>query len=512
MTEMETLLLKQNADLMKRQDELLAQIQQLSEQIAYLTHKMYGRHSEQMPQPGQLSIFDDDRVFTEPEQTGQQSEALTDAQPSTARKPKATRRQIVSANLPVKTTVVTKEDEHCDQGHDLTAMGQHFVREVVHHVPGRLYVEKIYEKRYKCLTCEQTDGASHVYHGEAPQALIAHSIATPSLVASVLHQKYILGTPLYRQLADWQRAGLALSETTVANWVIKCAGLVKPIYALMQTKLMAQGFLQGDETPYQVLQEPGKSAQSKSYIWVARSITRSDAPVVMYAYSNTRSGKFAQSLYSGFTGVLQCDGYAGYNLLGNTITRVGCWAHVRRKFYDVYQNTKQPIEGLTLLNQMFRLEREWSGLNSQARLTRRKQELKPVIEQFWQWCDCVETLPKDRLGKALTYAQGQRAALNRVLTYGEIDLSNNASERNMKSYVIGRKNWLFSASPKGAEANAIWMTMVETAKANGLDPRDYITQLLEKISQLPTFASEEALAACLPWNLTKKKIADRITA
>lgn len=262
---------------------------------------------------------------------------------------------------------------------------------------------------------------------------------------------------------------------------------------------MSQGFLQGDETPYQVLQEPGKSAQSKSYIWVARSITRCDTPIVVYAYANTRSGKFAQSLYSGFPGVLQCDGYAGYNLLGDTITRVGCWAHVRRKFFDDFKNTKQMTPVLKLLNQMFAFERDWASLDSVSRLNKRQQELKPLIKRFWQWCDQADALPKDRLGKALAYAQGQRAALNRVLDYGEIDLSNNASERNMKSYVIGRKNWLFSTSPKGAEANAIWMTIVETARANGVDPRDYITQLLEIVSQLPTFAKAESLEACLPW-------------
>ncbi|WP_125572030.1 IS66 family transposase [Lacticaseibacillus songhuajiangensis] len=434
-------------------------------------------------------------------QTGQQSEAVTDDEPQQLRKPKSTRQQLLANDLPVRTTFVSKTDEHSEHGHELKLVGTHFVREVVHRIPGRLFVEKIYEKTYKCSTCELEDGCSHIYRGNAPKALIAHSIATPSLIASILHQKCILGTPLYRQLKDWQRAGVLLSETTISNWVIKCAELVKPVYDLMRSHLMSQGFLQGDETPYQVLQEPGKSAQSKSYIWVARSITRCETPVVMYAYANTRSGKFAQNLYSGFPGVLQCDGYAGYNLLDDSITRVGCWAHVRRKFFDDFKNTKKMTLGLKLLNQMFELERNWAGLDSASRLEKRQVVLKPLIEHFWEWCDHVETLPKDRLGKALAYAQGQRVALNRVLEFGEIDLSNNASERNMKSYVIGRKNWLFSTSPKGAEANAIWMTVVETAKANGIDPRNYITQLLEIVSQLPTFAKTESLEACLPWNL-----------
>jgi hypothetical protein len=174
---------------------------------------------------------------------------------------------------------------------------------------------------------------------------------------------------------------------------------------------------------------------------------------------------------------------------------------VRRKFFDDFKNTKKMTPGLKLLNQMFVLERDWATLDSAKRLARRQEELRPLVNQFWQWCDQAEALPEDRLGRALAYAQGQRAALNRVLDYGEINLSNNASERNMKSYVIGRKNWLFSTSPKGAKANAIWMTIVETVKAHGLDPRDYITELLERVSQLPTFPDSESLEACLPWNL-----------
>jgi transposase len=479
--------------------KLLEQVQLLTEQVAYLTHHRFGRSSEQI-NPNQTSLLEEDSVFTNPEQTGEQSEEVTE-KTTQQRKPKAKRSEILAKDLPVKTTIITKDDEHCEHGHDLKPFGKHLLREQLRVIRPRMFVEKVYVQSYKCVECEHEDGCSHVYQADAPKALIAHSIATPSLVASILHQKYILATPLYRQLKDWQRAGVLLSETTIANWVIKCAELVKPVYDVMRSHLMSQGFLQGDETPYQVLNEPGKPATSKSYVWVARSITRAPQPVVLYAYANTRSGKFAQSLYSGFPGVLQCDGYAGYNLLGDSIIRVGCWAHVRRKFFDDFTNTKVMTIGLKLLNQMFELEREWKYLSSVERFNKRQQELKSLIERFWKWCDQVDTLPKGQLGKAIAYAQGQRTALNRVLDYGEIDLSNNASERNMKTYVIGRKNWLFSTSPKGAEANTIWMTMIETAKANGLDPVEYLEDLLQKVSVLPTFAKNEQLEACLPWNI-----------
>jgi transposase len=481
--------------------KLLEQVQLLTEQVAYLTQHRFGRSSEQI-NPNQTSLLEDDGVFIDPEQTGEQSEEVT-KQTKQQRKPKAKRSETLAKDLPVETTIVTKDDEHCEHGHELKPFGLHLVRRQLKKVRPRLFVEEVYVQSYKCADCEREDGCSHVYQADAPKALIAHSIATPSLIASILHQKYILATPLYRQLKDWQRAGVLLSETTIANWVIKCAELVKPVYDLMRSHLMNQEFLQGDETPYQVLNEPGKPATSKSYVWVARSIMRATQPIVLYAYANTRSGKFAQSLYSGFPGVLQCDGYAGYNLLGDSITRVGCWAHVRRKFFDDFTNTKVMTKGLRLLNQMFELERQWTKLSSAERNKQRQEKLKPLIERFWKWCDQVDTLPKGRLGKAIAYAQGQRTALNRVLDYGEIDLSNNASERNMKTYVIGRKNWLFSTSPKGAEANAIWMTMIETANANGIDPVEYLEDLLQKVSELPAFAKNEELEACLPWNLAQ---------
>ena len=487
--------LRQNSELMKK-------IKLLNEQVAYLTNKLYGRHSEKMENPGQLFLLDNS--FTEPEQTGNQSEEISESQTAVSvKRHHRTRSEIISGNLPAEETIIKREDDHYEHGHQLVPVGKHFVRKVIRKILGQLFVEIIYEETYKCVDCEKIDGCSHLYHGEAPQALIAHSIATPSLIAAILNQKYVLGTPIYRQLKEWQRASVLLSETTITNWIIKCAAIVKPLYDLLHQRLIEQRCLQGDETPYEVLREPNKPARSKSYIWVIRSISRSDNPIVYYVYGDTRSGRFAQKIYQNFTGVLQCDGYAGYNLLTDSITRVGCWAHVRRKFYDDANKVRghfKETRPRAILNEMFRLEKQWSKLSSSERLDRRSKSLKPLIDSFWQWCDQAETLPKSRLGRALIYAQNQRKALNQILNFGEIDLSNNASERNMKSYVIVRKNWLFSTSPKGAEANAIWMSLIESAKANGLIPFKYLQDIIEKISKLPVFMKTEEVEAYLPWN------------
>lgn len=509
MTKMEEQLLAQNQELLAQQAEFIKEIKQLNAQIALLNARIYGRRSEQMVDPNQTSLqLDDGSVFSTPEQTGQQSEE-TEVVQHPVKKKKRTRDETISKDLPVEEVVIDHKDKQCEHGHELTSVGTHFVREELCMVPAKFVVKRYFERTYKCTDCEKVDGVSHFYHGNTPKGLLAHSLVSPSLLAEILLQKYGMGTPLYRQIQQLKRGGLLVTETTIANWVIKAAKLLEPFYNLMKDHLLSQRFLQGDETPYQVLQEPGRAASQRSYIWVARSISRNNQPVVMYTYANTRSGKFAQSMYSGFTGVLQCDGYAGYNLLGALVTRVGCWAHVRRKFFADADKDKehfQETEGLRLINEMFMLEREWKDLSAGERYLMRQSKLKLVIERFWMWCDQTESLPKSLLGKALAYAQGQRAALNRVLDYGEIDLSNNASERNMKSLVIGRKNWLFSTSTDGAQANAIWMTILETAKSNGLDPRQYIQTLLENIPQLPEFAKAEELEAYLPWNLEQSEV------
>lgn len=315
-------------------------------------------------------------------------------------------------------------------------------------------------------------------------------------------------------MKDWQRLGLNAQDTILNNWVIQGTAPVESLYNLLHEHLISQSYLQGDETPIQVLREPGKKATSKSYMWVARSVKNSDEPIVFYAYSDSRSGKFAQKLYTNFTGTLQCDGYAGYNLLGPQVVHVGCWSHVRRKFYDAAQVNRKTVMSvpLKLLDEMFALERQWQNFSPRARRCR-WAKLNKLVKRFWHWIDTATTLPKARLGKAIQYARNQRDALNRILNAGAIDWSNNAAGRDMKNIVIGRKNWLFSTSPtKGARANAIWMTLIESAKACGLDPQKYLQTLLTELPQLPVFAKKGVLEAYLPWNQKQIVQQSKLTA
>ncbi len=236
-------------------------------------------------------------------------------------------------------------------------------------------------------------------------------------------------------------------------------------------------------------------------MWVGRTVRSSTTPIVYYAYNQSRRGEVAQEIYASFTGVLQCDGYSGYNGLAN-VKRVGCWAHVRRKFYEAARvaGILNDCVPLKLLDRMFFLENQWHKVAPKARRRLRHSKIKRLLKQFWRWCETSNALPKSGFGKAVKYAQSQRPYLDALLDIGQIDWSNNAAERNMKSYVMGRKNFLFSYGPKGAKANAVLMTITETAKANGLDPMTYIAGLLNELAQYPEFRKSQDLGDYLPWH------------
>ena len=495
-------LVQEQAKIIARQAKT---IEEQAQSIEYLRRKLFGKQSEQIDS-NQLSLLDeDDGVFTEPEQTGEENQ--TD-QVHPTKKRKRTRKEVLNRNLPVKITFVDVENKQCPHGHRLISVGKRLVREQLYFQPAKLFREEIYAYTYKCVDCEGLDGLAHLIQAQVPSPVIPHSLGSATVIAEIVHQKFEQGVPLYRQIKDWQRLGADLTETTLANWMIRSGELMTPLYELIREALMAQHCLQGDETPIQVLREPGKKASAKSYMWVARSVRKSPIKAVLYAYGDTRSGNFARNLYRGFNGSFQCDGYAGYNSLGNSVTRIGCFAHVRRKFYDA-ANIKGKVQisrPLKLLDKMFALEREWQHLSPRSRKRRRRGQLRGLLNKFWRWIDQADELPKSQLGKAITYAQNQRATLNKIIEHGEFDFSNNAAERSMKSLVIGRKNWLFSTSPAGAEATAIWMTLIESAKASGINPRDYILYLLENIPQLPEFAKKSELAVYLPWNFTQRPI------
>lgn len=479
---------------------LRQKVDELEAQIEWFKKQMFGQKSEhaKLIDMNQLSLFS--------QEIEQAQAALATAEEgvkvkSYTRKKRKKSSEKLGPNVETieKTIDITDEQRQCAPGWKLVAIGRREMRTSATYVSAKVIKTVYYVRTYKKVRIDG-EGDPEFLQAKLPNAVIPRSVATSSILSKVIHDKYELDVPLYRQLQDWKRIGLTVSETTLSNWMIDSAELLAPLYDQIHQCFMRQKFLQGDETPTQVLKENGRKATDKSYMWVARTVRKSPIPMVYFKYDPHRSQAVAQELYAGFSGVLQCDGYAGYNGLG--IERVACMAHVRRKFYEAARVAKTLDTGvpLRLLDAMFALEAQWQKLSPKARRKRRRSKLAPLMKRFWIWCDACDALPKSNLGKAVAYAESMREYIKRVLKYGEVDFSNNASERNMKSYVMGRKNFLFSTSPAGARANAVLMSIIETCKANAIDPTTYLTEVLDEMAQYPENRKFEFLGQYLPWN------------
>jgi hypothetical protein len=282
------------------------------------------------------------------------------------------------------------------------------------------------------------------------------------------------------------------------------------IYDRLKQKLLEQGILHADETTIQVLKEPGRAAETESFMWLYRTGCVGP-PIVLFEYQPTREGEHPRRFLAGFKGYLHVDGYPGYNGIPD-VTLAGCWAHLRRKFDEALKGLPSKLrkskgaksrEALDQINKLFAIERELKQVSPEDRLKARELQSRPVVEGFRKWLDDIKPMivPQSLLGKAVTYGHNQWKKLLRFLEDGRIEISNNRAERSIKPFVIGRKNWLFCNTPKGARTSAIIYSMVETAKENGLNPYAYLTHLFEKLPNLDS-RDNESLDQLLPWNVS----------
>lgn len=305
---------------------------------------------------------------------------------------------------------------------------------------------------------------------------------------------------------DWKQYGAAITRATMANWVIhNSEAFFLPMYEYFHRKLLERGFAMADETPLQVLHEPGRRAQTKSYMWLFRSGEDGGQPIVLYKYSETRAGDNAVDFLHGFKGYLMCDGYSGYNKVPDA-KRTACWAHIRRYLTDAIPKGKeldyaQPsVQGIMYINQLFHLEdvikAKYTSFDAIKKARLEKE--KPIVEGFLSWLDNQSPVRGSRMDKAVTYIQNRRPYLATYLEDGRCSFSNNLSENAIRPFTVGRKNWLFCDTPNGAQASAIVYTMVEMAKANGVNVYHYLTYLLEKLPN--DRMSDEELELLAPWN------------
>ena len=302
--------------------------------------------------------------------------------------------------------------------------------------------------------------------------------------------------------------GVPISRQTMANWIIAAyERWLSDFFQVLRRELLANEILHADETTLMVLREPGRKAQQKSYVWVYRTSGDAKRPVVLYDYQPSRAGECASRFLEGFTGLLHTDGYGAYHCkLPPEITVAGCWAHMRRKFTDTLKSLPKELRdrstaktGLDFCDKLFHLENSYAEqkLSFQERYQARLEQSKPAAEKFFAWAKAEyekNPVPKSMLGAALTYAVNQEGWLMNVFLDGRLELSNNRAERAVRPFAVGRKNWLFSNTSRGAGASAAIYSIVETAKANGLRPFPYLKFLLENLSRgVPA-------EACLPWD------------
>jgi transposase len=489
-------------------DELNHLVTNLTEIIQQMRKDKYGPSSEKTVVTDgsceQLSLFNEveleaDGVIDEPVEKISKGKVTP--------KSKRVRKVQIIKDLPVTEVLCEAPDEAltCPKCHtDLKVLGKEVVREELEYIPAQLRIVKYVRFSYECPKCKHTD-RPYIIKAGVPTSLMNHSLASPSSVANVIYQKYVNGIPLYRQEKDWERMGIVLSRATMANWTIKCADdYITPVVDRMKELLLKRDILHADETPVQVLREPGKKPQTKSYMWLYRTGNDGDVPIILYDYRPSRSGDNAEEYIKGFNGYLHTDGYSGYNKLTG-VTRCGCWAHLRRKFDEALPIGKASEatgsyaqQGIAWCNKLFSIEKDLADMSPEDRYNKRLELEKPVLEAFWAWLDSFVPLRGSKLAKAVTYARNQKPYLENYLKDGRCAISNNIAENAIRPFVTGRKNWLFADTPKGATSSAAIYSIVETAKANGLDVFAYLEQLL---MHMPDWDhTSEFLDELMPWS------------
>ena len=486
--------------------DLQNQVSNLTEMVLLLRKEKFGPSSEKTTTQieGQLSLFNE----AEAEADDQTSEPLIIRKGCVYNRNKKTNREELLKDLPVvEIPCVLSDDELiCKQcGGDMKQIAFNKVRDELEYVPAKVRIVRYMQQVCECPACKHKN-RPFIRKADTPTSVLNHSLASPSSVARVMYQKYVNSIPLYRQEKDWEQVGIGLSRATMANWIIRSSqDHLMPVVDYLQKKLLERDIIHCDETPVQVLKEEGKKPQTKSYMWLYRSGNDGKHPIVLYDYQPSRNGDHAVAFLKDFKGYVHSDGYVGYNKLTD-ITRVGCWAHLRRKFVEAIPTKKSdgpPTSaeiGRQYCDKLFAIEDTLKDLSPEERFCKRLELEKPVLEAFWCWLDSLNALKGSALGKAVTYAQNQKPYMENYLLDGRCSLSNNAAENAIRPFTVGRKNWLFADTPKGAKASAAVYSLVETAKANGLNVYAYLQHLLMYMPDTQWQQYPEDLDYLMPWD------------
>lgn len=478
-------------DLRLQFKEMSVNYNYLLEQLKLSKKKVFGESSEKIAEEyGQLNLFNEAEAERQPITPEPQIEEITYKRKKTE---KRTQDEIYG-DLPVEEVIynIPEEEKICEKcGAAMTFM-KYEVRTELKFTPAKLSVVKHKKAVYVCRNCEQKGTESNFKTAEAVPALIEKSLVSPSLLSHIMIQKFCNAMPLYRQEQDFNRLGVYLSRQTMANWMIKGANLLKPLYEKLQQQLVSNRYIHADETTLEVLHEKGRAPTAKSYMWVYRTGRYADRQIVLYKYEVGRSGDFAKKFLQSFSGYLHCDGWPGYDKVENA-ERCGCWAHLRRYFKNALDIQENKTDYSTVAGQAFlKIEKIFSLEKSKKKDKKysldelaeiRKEKSADKVNEFFGFCEQHQgiTLPKSLTGKAINYALQQKDTLVTFLKDPRIELTNNLAEQAVKPFVIGRKNWLFFNTPNGAQASAIIYSIIETAKANHLNPQETLQHIFEDL-------------------------------
>lgn len=501
---------KQLEEKCKSQEEKIIMLEHkldwLQEQIRLSQHKKFGVSSEKTTLEDQMAlVFNETEGFQKADLPEPTLEEVT-----YKRKKAVGHKEEMLKDLPTETIIyeLSEEEQVCpDCGEKRHVMGKE-VRRELKIIPAQVEVIEHVQLIYSCRNCEKTAEAVTIAKSTLPEPVIKGSIASPSAVAHIMTEKFVKGTPIYRQEQDYKRNGIELSRQTMSNWVNTSAlEWLKPLYGELKKALLKREILCADETTLQVLREPGKDATSKSYMWLY--LTGNDGlekPIILYEYQPSRSAQHPKLFLESYKGYLHVDGYEAYHKLPKDIIICGCLAHARRKYDEALKSIpkaeqlgSQAAVGKAYCDKLFEIESTLKELSQEDRYTKRLELEKPVWDAYLAWLQKVNPLPQSSLGKAVGYSKNQWEYLQNYMLDGRCEISNNRAERSIKPFVIGRKNFLFANTPRGATASAITYSIIETAKANNLNPFEYLKYIFESLPNINFKERPELLENYMPW-------------
>jgi transposase len=482
---------QENAELAHQRAELAKRVDILAEQIAWFKQRFFSRSSEALSEKDkrQLRLFDEaESSEAQADQAENPQEVIPVAEHTRVR---AKRRPLPEA-LPRDEVVIDipEEQKHCLCGAELVRIGQE-TSEKLDVIPPQLRVIRTIRPQYACHSCEGSgdEGRPAVRVAPMPPAIIDKGIASAGLLAYIVTGKFCDSLPLYRQEKQFGRIGVELSRRTMADWMIAASQACAPMMKILQGRLRSGPLLQLDETTVQVMDEPGRANTALSYMWVARG-GAPQAPVILYHYAPSRGAEVAKEILGNYQGYLQTDGYEAYDRACQTaenVVHVGCWAHVRRKFFEAQKSSKKAGSAemaLSMIGKLYKAETERAVHKEPQQFAEARRRLvEPILVNFRTWLErrAFQVPPETLLGKAVGYALTQWPKLIRYLDHPALTPDTNACENAIRPFVIGRKNWLFSGSPRGAAASATLYSLIETAKANGQEPYWYLLKLFERL-------------------------------